>query len=102
MDQLQAIKELKKHDHCFLSPEGVEKIGEPFGVYQIIEAKDNRSDFKGLTLNNKEEGDMAKGLSSHTLAKMICEKLGIDYPQQHGIGSQLRVCCEAVEKHLSN
>ena len=100
MKQLEAIRELREHDHCFLSPKGVKKLGEPFGVYQTVVAQDNRSDFKGLTLNDAKEGDSAEGLSAHTLAEMIADKLGVEYPPQHGIGSQLRVCCDAVEKYL--
>ena len=100
MTKLEAVRELREYDHCFLSPEGVRELGDPFGVYRIIVARDNRSEFKGLTLNRAKEGDTADGLPAHTLAISICEKLGIEYPKFYGIGSQLRGCCEAIEAHL--
>jgi len=102
MNQIEAIRELQEYDHCFLSPKGVKKLGEPFGVYQTVIARDNRSEFKGLNLGkDNKEGDTAEGLPAHILAELICKKLGVDYPSMHGIGSQLRACCEAVEKQLT-
>lgn len=103
MTQQEAIKELVEYDHCFLSPEGVKELGEPFGVYHTIVAKDNRSDFKGLNLGvNNKEGDATEGLPAHTLAMMIADKLGVSYPYMHGIGSQLRVCCKVILEHLNS
>jgi hypothetical protein len=102
MTQQEAILELAEYDHCFLSPEGVRELGKPFGVFKTIIAKDNRSDFKGLNLGEgNKEGDSAEGLPAHTLAIMICKKLGVDFPYQHGIGSQLRVCCKVVTRYLN-
>lgn len=102
MTKLEAVRQLRECDHCFLSPEGVKELGEPFGVYRTVVARDNRSEFKGLTLNRPgdKEGSIAEGLPAHTLAILICEKLGIEYPTFHGIGSQLRGCCEAIERSL--
>ena len=101
MTKLEAIRQLRECDHCFLSPEGVRELGKPFGVFETITAKDNRSDFKGLNLGEgNKEGDTAEGLPAHSLAIMICKKLGVNFPYQHGIGSQLRVCCKAVTEHL--
>ena len=97
----EAVKELIKLDHCFLSPEGVKELGKPFGVYEIVEVKDTRSQFKGLNAGlDYKEGDWVKGLDATALAKMICDKEGVKYIQQYGRGSQLRVCCEALLKHL--
>lgn len=100
MTKLEAVRSLREYDHCFLSPEGVKEIGEPFGIFATTRMKDNRSEFKGLTLNNAKEGDVAEGLPAHTLAEMICHKLGVEYPEMFGIGSQLRVCCDAAERYL--
>ena len=101
MTKLEAIKELRNYDHCLLSPEGVKELGAPFGIYETVTVKDNRSDFKGLTLRDAKEGETAEGLPAHELAKRICDKSGIAYIPQYGIGSQLRVCCDAMEKHLT-
>jgi len=100
MKQLEAIKELREYDHCFLSPDGVREIGKPFDVFETTIAKDTRSEFKGLTLNDAKEGDVAEGLPAHTLAELICKKLGVEYPAMYGIGSQLQVCCDVAERFL--
>lgn len=97
----QAVEKLIKLDHAFLFPEGVKELGEPFGVYKVIKVKDNRSEFKGLNLGpDHKEGDEVEGLDAMELAKLICKKEGVSYIHQHGRGSQLRVCCEALLKHL--
>lgn len=102
MTKLEAVKELAEYDHCFLSPEGIKELGKPFGVYQTVTATDNRSEFKGLNLgDNSKEGDTAEGLPAHSLAILICKKEGVEYPYMHGIGSQLRVCCDILIKHLN-
>lgn len=98
----QAIDELEKYDHAFLTPEAVRKLGEPFGVYETITATDNRSDFKGLNLGpDNKEGDTAEGLAAHDLARLICRKENVPYAFMHEIGSQLRVCCEALLKRMA-
>jgi len=101
MTKKEAIEKLVKHDHCFLSPKDVKEIGKPFGVYHTIKTKDNRSEFKGLNMGPKfKEGDEVEGLDAAVLAKMICKKEGVDYIPQYGRGSQLRVCCKALLRHL--
>ena len=98
----QAIKELVKLDHCFLSPEGIKEIGKPFGVYHTIKIKDNRSEFKGLNAGpDYKEGDLVEGLESNVLAEMICKEEGVKYPFMYGRGSQLRVCCKTLLEHLN-
>jgi len=101
MTKKEAIKKLIKLDHCFLSPEGVKELGEPFGVYKTVLVKDNRSEFKGLNAGpDYEEGDLVEGLDASLLAQLICEKENIRFIEQFGRGSQLRVCCKALLKHL--
>ena len=110
MTKIEAIKELKGYDHCFLTEEGAEEICKPFGLKPLLYlAKDNRSQFKGLKLNGINpttgvefvEGDKAKGQDAHRLACYIADKLGVEYQEMFGIGSQLRSACEAIEKSLS-
>jgi len=103
MTKLEAINELIKLDHCFLFPKGVKEIGKPFGVYKTVKMKDNRSEFKGLNAGPKfKEGDIVEGLDASVLAKLICEKEGVEYPFMYGRGSALRACCQAMRQHLKN
>lgn len=99
MTKLEAIRELQQYDHCFLSPEGVKAMGEPFGVSLATRLeKDNRHTPKGLRLN----GGMteAEGLGAHILAERICMKENVAYPVLYGRGSQLQVCCQLIEAKL--
>ena len=101
MTKIQAIEKLKECDHRFLSPAEMEEIGKPFGVYKTIIAIDNRSEFKGLNLGkDHKEGDRAEGLDADELAKEICKKEGVSYPEKSGRGSQLRTCCEPLLEYL--
>jgi len=101
MTKREAIEELIKLDHCFLSPKGVKEIGKPFGIYHTVKIKDNRSEFKGLNAGaNHKEGDEIEGLDANELAEMICKKEGVDYLDKFGRGSQLRACCKALLEHL--
>jgi len=95
------VRELQTYDHCFLSPEGVEHFTAPFGltVEPVVET-DNRSEFKGLTLHDAEEGDEAAGRGAHIVACAIASHLGIDYTSYHGVGSQLAGACEEIVQHL--
>mgnify|MGYP001573982963 CR=1 FL=1 len=102
LTKIQAIDELEKYDHAFLTPEAVRELGEPFGVYHTITATDNRNDFKGLNLGqDNKEGDQAEGLPAHDLARLICKRENVPYAFMNGIGSQLRVCCKAMREHLA-
>lgn len=104
-----AVDRLEQYDHCFLKPETVREITEPFGFEgELYKAKDCRSELKGLTLNGinpktgKEfqEGEYAEGQDAHKVAIQICNHLKLNYPDFFGIGSQLRGCCEVIRKYL--
>ncbi len=101
MEQAQALKALLAGDHAIFTVEHGQAIGGAFGLqpepHTFI---DNRSEFKGITLWDLKEGQGAKGYSSHILAMEICDDLGLEYPSMFGVGSQLRACCKALERHL--
>lgn len=100
--KLQAIKELVKYDHCFLTPEAVREFSEPFGFKgSSYLATDTRSQHKGLNLgDNFKEGDKAEGQDADNLACEIARKLNLRYSSMFGRGSRLRECCRVVIKHL--
>ncbi|QGH73351.1 MAG: hypothetical protein [Siphoviridae sp. cttb18] len=105
MNKQEAVSELRKHDHAFLTQEGAERIAEPFGFKPVMSKHyDTRSQFKGLTLWGKnpitgkefKEGDYAMGIEAHKLAMQLCKHVGVEYQDMFGIGSQLRACCDAL------
>jgi len=99
---LEAVKELREYDHAFITPDGVRYLGEPFGVYKTETETDRRTEFKGLNTGlGHKEGDKVEGLAAHKLAMAICEKLNVPFRETFGIGTQLQVCCDAIEKHLT-
>ena len=109
LSKIEAVNLLSKFDHSFLTPETVESICKPFALpCPLYKARDNRSQFKGLTLHginpvtgkDFQEGDYAEGQDAHKLAEFICEKLGLSVPDMFGIGSRLQVACDALRKHL--
>ena len=111
MTKAEALKYLSDSDHCFLKPETVKEIGKAFGVkVSTYEATDNRSEFKGLTLNGInpktklpfKEGDTREGQDAHQLAMQICKGLDLDYQDMFGVGSQLRACCESIANWMHN
>ena len=101
MDRLEAIRELAKHDHGILSPEEAQKLADPFGVK-----------VRPTTFNVGEgrvvSGPLGpwQGVGAHVLAHQIARSLGLNegeaYPDVRGIGSQLRVACQAVERYLES
>lgn len=106
-DLLKAVEDLRGYDHVFLSEEGVNKFSERFGV-KLTPAKyyENPRDPKGLTLEDGPEvhkdkrGRYAMGLDAMVMAMSICDQLGVQYMDKMGRGSQLRVCCDALEAHF--
>src|SRR3990167_3293674 len=98
--KLDAVIQLEQYDHCFLSPDGVRMIGEPFGYFgnspTIIDSKA----FKGLSVEGKEDGDVVDGMDAAELAEKICKLEGVEYSPMYGRGSRLRVCCAALIRSL--
>jgi hypothetical protein len=110
MTKLEAIKELVTYDHSFLSPETAKKLAEPFGISpNLYDARDTRSQFKGLTLHGinpktgkeYQEGDTCSGVDADILSTQIANYLKVDYCPMFGRGSQLRETCRAVEEYLT-
>ena len=109
LTKVEAIEELVKLDHSFLTERGAKEICKPFGIDpELYEAKDTRSQIKGLTLyginpkTEKEfvEGDTSLGIDADVLAVQIAKHLEIDFENMFGRGSQLRSACEAIKEHL--
>ena len=104
MTKLEVIKELSTYDHGFLTKEGVEAIVKPFGFKAkdfLYKEQDRRSEFKGLYVSEGKEGDWWEGAEASQLAAKLCDRLGVKNADMHGIGSRLRVCCDALINHLS-
>ena len=100
MDRLEAVRELVQHDHAILNPDFARTIAAPFGV------NPTPGRFR-VGVGRVESGPSGEwsGVSAHDLAHTLAEAIGLqegrDYPSQHGIGSQLRVACAAIEKALT-
>ena len=100
--QLEAVRDLRGYDHAFLTAEGVESFAKRFdleGKIKPYRAKANPKDPKGLTFSNGASEGV--GMDAAILAQSICDRLNVSYPEMFGRGSQLRVCCDALEKHFS-
>lgn len=94
---LEAVAELREYDHAFVSPKGAKRLAKPFGVKPttyLVQA--NPNDPKGLTLD--DGATEAEGVDAAILAEQICHKLGVNYESKLGRGSQLRSCCDALQK----
>ena len=101
MDRLEAIRELAKHDHGILTPEAAQEIADPFGITvrpTTFETGQGRV----------EAGPPGRwqGVAAHVLAHQVARSLGLvegeAYADVRGIGSQLRLACEAVERYLES
>ena len=99
--KLDAVVQLEKYDDCFLSPEGVRMIGEPFGFFANHPEVVGSREFKGLQVEGKEDGEMVDGMDAAELAEELCKLEGVEYPPMFGRGSRLRVCCTVLRKHLT-
>jgi hypothetical protein len=95
----EAVEILSQADHGFLSKEGVDKIGEAFGVkLSTYLAQANPQDFKGLSLYDKKGNpiDELEGQDADVVAQELCSKIGLTYREFFGRGSQLRECCDKL------
>lgn len=94
---LEAVDELRQYDHAFINPDGAKRLAAPFGVTpRTYVMKANPQDPKGLTL----DGGLteAEGIDAAELGIQICFHLNVDFESKMGRGSQLRSCCDALEK----
>lgn len=103
--QQTAIGELRTHDHAILTVEAAVRLAAPFGIEpQVATFQDSRSEFKGVTLNGADmipDVSRDRGVAAHVLAEQIADSFNLEYPQRVGVGSRLRVACDAVIGHLS-
>ena len=95
---LEVIDALRQYDHAFLNTEGAHKMSIPFGFRATTfrHFADPPGTFKGLTL--KGGAKSAFGVDAQHLAIQICDHVGVKYMSKFGRGSQLRVCCDALEE----
>lgn len=98
--KLNAVKNLRAYDHAFLNEAGVESFAEVFGIkLKSYKVHANPEDMKGLALNNGARS--GRGMDAAVLAGAICQQLGIAFMTTSGRGTQLRVCCDALEAHFA-
>lgn len=93
------VDELRGYDHAFLTVEGADYFSNPFGFKaRTYVARANPTEPKGLTLDNG--ADSAEGIAADNLAMQICDHVGVEYHRGLGRGSQLRACCDALQRWL--
>jgi len=98
---LQVVDKLRQYDHVFLSPEGADYFSSAFGFRaRTYVERATPNEPKGLTLDNG--ATEAEGIAAHVLAEQICQHVGVRYPEKFGRGTQLRVCCDALEQWLKS
>jgi len=109
LSKLDAINDLRSYDHAFLFQGTIDDICFPFETkIRGIKTYENPNEIKGLSLphsNTKEvhkdkRGWYAVGLDAQVLAMMLCQSLGVRYESKFGRGSQLRACCDALERFV--
>jgi len=104
MDKKEALKLLASWDHAFVSSTGAVKMITALGASakagKCYYEENRPSEFKGLNVPGKKEGEKVYGVAAHILAENICRDLGVEYPQMLGKGFQLRVCIVALQKHF--
>lgn len=95
------VDELRGYDHAFLTVEGADYFSKPFGFKaRTYVARANPNDPKELTLASG--ADSAEGIAADILAMQICDHVRVEYYRGLGRGSQLRVCCDALQRWLKS
>lgn len=95
-----AVQNLREYDHCFISPEGAKKLSAPFGHQPICYVeKATPNEPKGLTLD--DGASEAEGIAAEHLAADICRHLKVKFEYKFGRGSQLRACCDALDRWVT-
>jgi len=98
---MKYVDKLREYDHAFLTVEGAEYFSKPFGfAARTYVERATPNEPKGLTLNNGAKE--ARGIAAHHLAEQICDHVGVEYPEKLGRGTQLRVCCDALEQWIKS
>lgn len=103
---LALVDELAGYDHGFINREGVLHFTKPFGFEGTTFVGHNGAGdtsgvgLKGLAL--AKGLDELEGQDAAEVAKQICRHLKVAYPPMHGRGSQLRICCELLRRHLQD
>ena len=94
---LKAVADLRGYDHAFIAPEGAKALAAPFDVVPRTYVEHvNPNDPKGVTFH---DGRLeAEGIDAALLAMQICATKHVEYDGKFGRGSQLRACCDALEK----
>jgi hypothetical protein len=97
--KLEAVKDLRDYDHCFLNEKGVAKFAKAFGVkLRATYHKADPSNPKGLRFSDGAKGGI--GMDAATMAELICDQLGVQYEHKLGRGFRLQSACNALEAHF--
>ena len=101
----EAFEQLLDWHHSVAPPkkayEVAKALGVPRDVVPVREFEDQRSQYKGLRLNDGEEGDKVMGVDAMQLAMWICRHLGVEYEGTLGRGSQVKECVKSLRVHFS-
>lgn len=95
MNKLEAIKKLKTFDHGILKTEAAQELATLFGLEVRAQTFTVGEDRVADGPSNDFEG-----IAAHVLAEQIANSLSAEYLPMFGIGSRLRIACEATEKAL--
>ena len=90
--RIQLIQELQSYDHVIMTPESVAEYATVFDCPLECEDHDPKYCY---------DESQTMGLGSHILAAKLCKHFKVNYVSKHGIGSQLRECCEKLLAHFS-
>ena len=96
MTKQEALDRLKDGDHAIFCVEDGREIAEAFGTEPPV-----RHYRVGFDRVERFKGGEGEGVDAAELACKIADSMGLDYPAMMGIGSQLRVACDAIEKAIA-
>jgi hypothetical protein len=98
--QIEKLRELAGNTHTLFNEKGVKEYADAFPGFtpRLMKYKAEPNNPKGLTLNNGAKE--AIGLASWDLAYQICSHYDCKAESALGRGTQQRLYCNAVIKHL--
>jgi hypothetical protein len=96
---MSAVKKLRSHDHDILKVEAARRIAASFGLKEVPIRTFEVGQDKVWTLYGKQR---ARGVDAAELAEDIASFLRLQYPSMLGVGSRLRVACDAIENYLGH